>query len=226
MGTVDSWAWVLTVHDAELVDGYRRRTQPQGPLVFNLTVDGLVQLGSEVQPVNGRTQVTVEVSEWERYLGWIGYGTAPAVTELVSGMATDSAAWKKAEPRLSGARRHLRAGETRAALEAILTELEAICEKPYHDEPWKTLLLAVGVDNQKAQGLARWFGGFGTYINKVGHHRDPQVDADGAVADQWEAEIALASAQLVLTVAFREGLDIRKPQLQKAVPVTSPSTHP
>lgn len=67
--------------------------------------------------MNGRAQVTVEVSEWERYLGWIGYGTAPAVSELVSGMVTDSAAWKKAEQHLSGASRHLRAGETRAALE-------------------------------------------------------------------------------------------------------------
>ena len=221
MGTVDAWAWSLTVQDAERIDAYRKRTQPRGPMSFNLTVSGIVQLGEQVQPVSDRTQITIEVSEWERYLGWIGYGVPPLVTELVSGMVSDSESWKQAEQRLATARRHLRAGETRASLEAILTELEALIEKPYQDEPWKAELVAAGLDNQKAQALARRFGGFGTYINKVGHHRDPEVTApDGAVADQWEAELAVASAQLVLTEAFREGLKLRASPAKQA-PVAS-----
>jgi hypothetical protein len=129
-------------------------------------------------------------------------------------MISDHPAWRLAELKLASSRRLLRAGETRPALEAVLTELEAICEKPYQDDAWKALILAAGLDNQKAQGLARWFGGFGTYINKVGHHRDPQAAPDGVVADQWEAELALVSAQVILTEAFRVGLQTRTSQAQ------------
>lgn len=212
--TVDTWEWMLTVRDAERVDAYRRRMNPAGPIYFNLVVKGQVQLGTEVYPVQSDTQISVEVSEWERYLGWIGYATPPYVTELVTGMISDHPAWRLAELKLASARRLLRAGDTRPALEAVLRELEAICEKPYQDEAWKALLLAAGLDNQKAQGLARWFGGFGTYINKVGHHRDPQAAPDGVVADQWEAELALVSAQVILTEAFRVGLQTRTSQAQ------------
>ncbi len=224
MGTVERWGWAVTVHDAEQVDAYRRRTNPNGPILFNLTVKGFVQLGVGTYPVLGQTQVSVEVSQWERYLGWVGYAIPPTVTELVSGMVTDAAGWKKAGERLATARRLLRAGDTRPALEAVFNELEAVCGTPHIDAAWNDLLGKAGVDKQKAAALAGWLGGFGRYINSVGHHRQPQPNPDEPVADQWEAESLMASAQLLLTVAFRSGLDLRQPAAQRAVPVSSATT--
>ena len=104
------------------------------------------------------------------------------------------------------ARSRLRAGEDYAALTSCLGEFEKLESKPYMAASW---IPAISTDPvQKQEGVAGLLAAHCTYLNKIGHHKDRKDrDAMGNLLEMplnhWEAELALASSQVLLAYAIR-----------------------
>jgi hypothetical protein len=134
----------------------------------------------------------------------LGYQTSPSIRAI--GGTLSPAAWNTAEIMLKDARRQLRDGEARDALGSALDQFEALVTQPYADDAWDSLLPAM--PSQKRDGLVAMLAGACTYLNKVGHHRSrSERDAEGQLVempvDQWEGELGVGIAQLLLTYAIR-----------------------
>jgi hypothetical protein len=161
------------------------------PAMHELRADGIMKIAA---------------SDWEQLLADLKFDPVlAAVDALVTRLVTDDHSWSDAENRLTQARSRLRRGETYAAMAACLSELERHASLPYKDGNWRSRFS--GLPEQKSEGLAALMAGLGTYLNKIGYHRERQTGADTENAlmpvDQWEAEIAVAASQLLLSMALR-----------------------
>jgi hypothetical protein len=200
------WIWKLWPEDVERIE-QARSLQPASPLILSIEVAGSVQLRDGVYGFAGSSgSLNIATSDWETLLTSMGYTLGPSRLALVGGATRDAAAWHEAERRLEEARRHLRAGRDYEALVACLGELEGVVTGPYTEQSWKEIV--DGFPEQKGGSIARWFSGFATYLNRVGHHKDrEQRDVQGDLLqmplDHWEAELAVASAHFVLAYALQ-----------------------
>ena len=168
----------------------------------------------------------MELSHWERLVQALGYSVPPSQASLVGPATRDHPSWTDATGRLANARSHLRHGEDYDALRESLGAVEALVTAPYSAGSWRPLLASLPA--QKADGLAELFSGFATFCNKIGHHRE-RSERDGAgdlpamPLDHWEADIAVALAQYVLTYASRlraEGTLVQAPSGAAAREIT------
>lgn len=201
------WEWQLLPSDVEQVERVRAAGDPSAPIWLAIEVRAILNTPEGVRGVNGNGQITIELSLWQRLLAQLNYTTSPSGLVALSNSVYADTSWREAERRLETARKHLRRGETYPALEACLSQLEAFATAPYRDASWKEQLASL--PDQKAVGVAGWFAGLGDYLNKVGHHRDrggrePAGDLAVMPADQWEAELAVASTQLAITYLLRQ----------------------
>lgn len=197
-----TWLWRLLPEDMEKIES-RRDSQAAN---FRVRVTGLLQLPNVLFPVEGEGYFQVPVSEWLMLLTRLGYATPPSVASLVGAAVLESAAWRRAEQNLSSARRHLAAGEDRQAMTNCLDQFSALVTAPYNAPSW----LAVLSDDppQKKESFAAMLAGFCTYLNRVGYHRERSSATPGnqlvpMPLDHWEAESAVATAQIMLTMAIR-----------------------
>jgi hypothetical protein len=200
-----NWLWKLAPEDVERIEA-ARAPQPAAPVYLTITVNGSVQLHDGVYGFAGSGSLTIATSEWEALLASLGYTLRPSQLGTVGVATRESSAWHDAERRLEQARRHLRAGHDYDALDSCLSELESLVTQPYADQSWKPLV--DGMPDQKSSGITRWLGGFATYLNKVGHHKDrsersPDGDLQLMPLDHWEAELAVAAAHVVLAYALQ-----------------------
>jgi hypothetical protein len=200
------WPWQLTPEDIELVE--RTRSHDQGaPVWLNLRIEAIAQTESGTLGVTGASSFRIEISKWQTLLKGIGFTVGPSGIVALSGANLDDASWRKAEKRLEAPREHLREGEDYAALESCLGELEKIVSKPFMSDNWKNSVF-VGMPEQKRDSLAAWMGGFGTTLNRVGHHKD-RSDRDEAgdlremPLNHWEAELIVQSTHFALAYALR-----------------------
>jgi hypothetical protein len=194
--------WVLEPFEIEALEKVRA---PGQPLRVRVDVQGLLKTDSNIMEVRGDGSIEVAVSEWTTLLELYGYPVAPSIVDLVSGVTTGGGAWAAAVDRLAPARRHLREGETYAALSACLGEFEKLAHKPYLAASWTPKFGPV--PDQKRDGVAAMLSGLCSYLNRVGHHKDrvPDVTGDHPAmpVDFWEADTALASSHLLLALAIR-----------------------
>jgi hypothetical protein len=207
-----SWTWEVRDEDAEIVD-QARSNQPSAPLYFHVDISGIGKLidGSGqffdlVAIRSARQQLQVELSHWDRLLQALGYTVPPSEASVVTRGALEHPAWADATKRLENARLHLRHGEDYDALRECLSALEGLVSAPYNAQSWKSRLASV--QDQKADGLAELLSGFATYCNRIGHHRERQNRNDAGdlpvmPLDHWEADLAVAVAQYLLTYASR-----------------------
>jgi len=201
------WIWYLLPED---LDGIERSRSDalKSPLHFKMIVHATVQADQGVYMVAGEGTFEIPLSEWEGFLAALGYGLPPSVTQFVGAASLDHPSWREAEKRLEIARRHLRAGETYAALQACLKQFEAIRTGPYDAASWRDQFTA---PIQKEQGLIAAIAGHCTYLNKVGHHRarNERNEAGDLIempVDHWEAELAVTASHLWLAYVLRCGL--------------------
>lgn len=208
-----SWTWEVTPEDIEIIE-QARPPQPSGPLSFYVNVSGLAKLLDsssgrlfDLVPVRCLDAThQMELSHWERLVQALGYTVPPSQASLVGTATREHPSWADAARRLANARSHLRNGEDYDALRESLGAIEALVTAPYSVSSWKPLLTSLPA--QKGDGLAHLFSGFATFCNKIGHHRE-RSERDGAgdlpamPLDHWEADIAVALAQYVLTYASR-----------------------
>jgi hypothetical protein len=203
--TKAAWLWYLLPQDIELIE-QGHSSQPAAPIFVELSVEGIAQTAEGVLGVEGQAQVKIELSQWHRLLEQIGYSIAPSgLAALSAGALTDNS-WREAAKRLEPARNALVRGETHAALETCLSQLEGLETAPYKVETWKARFAAM--PDQKRDSLAAWAAGLGTYLNRVGHHRsrgerDQQGDLTSMPLDQWEAQLTVASTQILLAYLLR-----------------------
>jgi hypothetical protein len=200
-----AWLWHLLPQDVELIE-QSHSLQPAAPIYVDLSVEGIAQTAEGVFGVEGHEQVKIELSQWRRLLGEIGYSIAPSGLAALSAAALTDNSWREAAKRLEPARDALARGETHAALETCLSQLESLETAPYKVETWKARFAAM--PDQKRDSLAAWAAGLGTYLNRVGHHRsreqrDQEGDLTSMPLDQWEAELTVASTQIVLAYLLR-----------------------
>jgi hypothetical protein len=195
--------WVVEPRDLQALEAIRARTQP---LVVRIDAWGLLRTEAGVLEFRGDGTIEVAVSEWASLLEAFGYRVPASLDDLVSDASTSVSSWADAADRLAPARRHLRVGETHAALESCLGEFEKLATKPYLREAW--LGRFEEMPAQKADAVASMLSGFGTYLNRVGHHKDRLPDEAGDFqampVDSWEAETAVATAHLLLALALRD----------------------
>ena len=208
-----TWNWELRPEDVETVE-MARSNQASAPIFFGINVVGITKLVDnsggirDLVPVRSPdfSQYQVELSHWGRLLQQLGYGVPPGQSSLVGTSTRDHPSWSDAAKRLDNARSHLRNGEDYDALREALSAMEAIASPTYSAASWKALLTSL--PDQKADGLAELFSGYATFCNKIGHHRG-RADRDGSgdfaamPLDHWEADIAVAVAQYLVTYASR-----------------------
>lgn len=207
-----TWMWEVRDEDVELVD-QARSNQPSAPLSFHVDISGIAKLIDDsgkfhdfIAVRSAGPPLQVELSHWDRLLLALGYTVPPSQVSLVTRGTLEHPAWAAATGALKNARLHLRHGEGYDALRECLSALEGLVSAPYNTPSWKSHFTSV--QDQKADGLAELLSGFATYCNKIGHHRERQNrDAAGDLPamplDHWEADLAVAVAQYLLTYAFR-----------------------
>lgn len=207
-----TWTWEVRAEDVEVVEK-ARSGQPSAPISFCINVSGIIKLVADpaqfidVVPVQCiDTYHQMELSHWERLVVALGHKIPPSQVALVGTAILDHPSWGDAVNRLANARSHLRKGEDYDALREALSAVEALVTAPYAANSWKPLLAVVPA--QKAEGLAELFSGFATFCNRIGHHRERlNRDSVGDLApmplDHWEADVAVAMAQYILTYASR-----------------------
>lgn len=211
-GQPGRWIWEVRPEDVELVD-QARSNQPSAPLYFHVDISGIGklidasgQLHDLIAIHSADPQLQVELSHWDRLIQALGYTVPPSQVSVVTRATLEHPAWVNATKQLENARYHLRHGEDYDALRECLSALEGLVSAPYNTESWKSSLTSV--QDQKADGLAELLSGFATYCNKVGHHRERENRNDSGdlpvmPLDHWEADLAVAVAQYLLTYAFR-----------------------
>jgi hypothetical protein len=199
------WSWHFLPSDIEIVE-LARSQQPDHPIYLRLEVAGVAQTSSGAIGVNGEGSVKIELSQWHRLLEGMGYSVSPSGIAALGSANLDHHAWRDAAARLEMAREHLRRGEDYAALEACLSQLEAVVTAPFKADSWSSK--TADMPDQKSGSIAAWLSGLATYLNRVGHHRSrSERDADGDLTemplDHWEAELAVASTQVALAYVIR-----------------------
>ncbi len=207
-----TWNWEIRPEDVEAVD-QARSNQSNTPIYFHVDISGIEKLVGDngqlydiVAVRSAGQQLKIELSHWDRLLQALDYAVAPSQTSLVGRGTLEHPSWAEATRRLDNARLSLRHGEDYNALRESLSAVEALVSAPYVARSWEPLLKEL--PPQKAEGLAELFSGFATFCNKTGHHRErSNRDDAGDLAtmplDHWEAEIAVAMAQYVVTYASR-----------------------
>ncbi len=207
-----TWLWEVHEEDVELVD-QARSNQPSAPIYFSLDIsgigkliDGNGQLCDLIAVRSAGQQLQVELSHWDRLLQALGYTVPPSQASVVTRGTLEHRAWADATKRLENARLHLRHGEDYDALRECLSALEGLVSAPYSAPSWRSRLASL--QDQKADGIAELLSGFATYCNRIGHHRERQNRNDAGdlpvmPLDHWEADLAVAVAQYLLTYASR-----------------------
>jgi hypothetical protein len=172
-------------------------------------------------------QLQVELSRWDRLLQALGYTVPPSQASVVTRGAQEELGWADATKRLENARLHLRHGEDYDALRACLSALEGFVSMPYNAQSWKSGLTSL--QDQKADGLAGLLSGFATSCNRIGYHREHQNRDDAGdlpvmPLDHWEADLAVAVSQYLLTYVSR--LRSNRVLFTTPLPVTSAEASP
>jgi hypothetical protein len=199
-----TWRWRLHPEDIESIETTR---DPDAQEVnFEVRAAGVAQVANAVWTVSGSGNFAVPVSEWLSLLRQLGYGLPPSAMSLAGVASTMHPTWKKAELGLDEARKHLARGEDYQALTSCLDCFSAIVGKPYTKDGW----LGVLPDDptQKKDSLAGLLSAHCTYLNRVGYHRDygrptGAEQLERMPIDHWEAELAVATSQFLLTLAMR-----------------------
>jgi hypothetical protein len=199
------WSWALRREDLEGIE-QGRQDALKSPVSFKVNALGIIQIPEGTFTVTGEGNFEVPVSEWTEYAEALGYGVSPSLAALVSTGGVSHPSWLEAENRLKSSRVHLRAGEDYAALTTCLGEFERLVPKPYLSESW--LPIVATYPEQKQEGVAGLLAAHCTYLNKIGHHKDRKDrDAMGNLIEMplnhWEAELALATSQVLLAYAIR-----------------------
>lgn len=203
-GEVD-WSWALRPEDLEGIEA-ADPDAAKTPRRFKVNALGIIQLPEGTFTVTGEGNFEIALSEWTEYLTALGYGVPPSLAALATAAAVAHPSWLEAENRLKEAREHLRAGEDYVALTRCLGEFEKLVSKPYLTESW--LPLVAPYPEQKQEGVTSLLAAHSTYLNKIGYHKDlKDRDAMGSLIEMplnhWEAELALATSQVLLAYAIR-----------------------
>lgn len=198
------WLWLVLPDDLQIVERLRGHDR-RNPVRFSLRIRGIGQMAGSIVGVSGEGPIEVASSDWDGLLGSFGYESPTLAAQLVEGVAPLHPSWADALRRLAAAREHLRRGETNAAFRSCLSEFENLVSPAYERAAWETRL--AGLDRQKAEGAAFAIAGHASLLNKVGHHRSRVTDASGEhplmPLDHWEAEIGVATSELLLAFALR-----------------------
>lgn len=200
-----AWRWLLRPDDIELIE-CDYLDAAKSPRSFKVLVRGIIQVGADVQMVEGEGNFQIGVSDWEALIGSLGYSVRPSLAGLIGEGAIASGYWAEADKRLALARKHLRHGEPYHALIACLGEFERVVPKCYDPTSWRPLLS--GDHEQRASSIAGWLGGHCTLLNRIGHHkaradRDATGDLVQMPLSTWEADLIVAASHVLLTYALR-----------------------
>jgi hypothetical protein len=196
------WLWLLTPEDLELIERDRAST-PGAPLALRLHLSGVVEIDHETWGFAGDTSLSISAGDWTGLLGALGYGIPPSLSELGGG-ATGHVSWAEAERRLARARAFLRTGEGAEALEAAYHAMESIVRDPYKTNVWDDVL--TDLPPEKAAAIRQFLCANGQYLSRLGRHPvdgTPGQPRQLLPLDHWEAELAVAVTQILLTYALR-----------------------
>jgi len=224
-----TWKWEVRPEDVDLVE-QARSTQPTVPIYFQVEISGIGklvddsgQLRDVIAVRSAPQQLQVELSQWDRLLQALGYTVPASQASVVTQGTLENPAWADATKRLANARLHLRHGEDYDALRECLSALEGLVPAPYNAQSCKSRLASL--QDQKADGVAELLSGFATYCNRIGHHRERRNRDDAGAfpvmpLDHWEADLAVAVSQYLLTYASR----LRSNGVLTATPLPETST--
>jgi hypothetical protein len=205
-GTV-RWLWRLLPEDLDRIERFRHDNPRVGP-TFRIEVKGIIHAvdSGPPQSVGGEGTFQVPLSDWEDYLISLGYGVPLAVSESTAMSFMNHPSWAAATTNLELARKRLATGDDYLALEACLSQFEAVVTKPYDTDAWSKLVERMPA--QKANSVKALLAAHCQYLNRVGHHRDRQAAAGEDNLQQmplnhWEAQSAVATSQFLLAYAIR-----------------------
>ncbi|HEY3546021.1 MAG TPA: hypothetical protein VGK17_07995 [Propionicimonas sp.] len=201
-----AWVWSLAADEVELIEAERVPNAGAERVVFNLDVRGIAVVAEGTYGFAGDTQFSVATADWLALLRLLDYGVAPSLRGLAGDSMTLEASWGLAEQKLRDARRHLALGDDREALRTAYIIFDAMAANPFRST-WEAVLGDPALPAEKADVLRALLQAEASVLNKLGRHPAWEL-TDGAdrqmlPLDHWEAELAIALAQLLLAAAFR-----------------------
>ncbi len=193
-----AWQWWLQREELEAL--HATRSAADGPVTFELHVNGLVTSVVGPVAVQGSQQLDISLEEWRRIERELGYAVPPSQERLLSPMNLASPAWTEGVAALANARARMVGGDTYHALQDVFDAFESVVSQPYIKANWLPLL--GDLPEQKGDGVAAMLSGYCTFINKVSRHRD-RSSLEVMPLDAWEAELAVAVGHFLLAYAQR-----------------------
>ncbi len=197
------WVWILLPEDVEAIER-DRAAYAANPLSLRLRAEGAAVLDGTTWGFAGDLPFRIPAPEWVGLLDRLGYATAPSLVAIAGPSVVGDLTWADAEGRLAEARRFLRLGESREALEAAYHAFDEVARNPYR-ATWR--MFVAGMPAEKADAVRDLLRAHATCLNKLGRHpattRDETQDRPRLPVDQWEAELGVATSQLLLTHALR-----------------------
>lgn len=201
-----TFVWSLAADEIELVETERAAAAKAQSLTFNLDLSGIAVLADRTVGFEGTSQFSLSSADWLALLGALGYGTPPSLAGLVETAMTDGVSWRVAEDKLRPARRQLGMGEDREALRSAYLLLDAISPNPYKSD-WQEALEDPDMPPGKAAAIRGLLRAESHLLSALGRHpsweRSESGDREMLPLDHWEAELAVAVAQLLLAAAER-----------------------
>jgi hypothetical protein len=200
------WVWSLTSDEVETIERDRGPNAAAETLSFYLEVTGVATVGTETWGFGGEVQFSLATADWLALLRLLGHTTPPSLRELAGAPMTLAPSWDWAEDKMRDARRHLALGEDREALRTAYVLFDAVSANPYKAR-WDEVLDDQDLPVEKADAIRMLLKAHAQLLNKFGRH--PSFDlSDGRdrqmlPLDHWEAELAIALAQLLLAAIER-----------------------
>lgn len=200
------WVWSLAPDEIELIETERAPNAGAERVLFNLDVRGIAAVGPDTYGFAGDTQISIATSDWLALLRAMGYAVPPSLSSLAGDAVTLAPSWTWAENQLRVARRHLALGEDREALRTGYLLFDAMERNPFRSE-WESILGDPDLPAEKADVIRDLLRAQASVLNKLGRHPSDEItdgrDRQMLPLDHWEAELAIALAQLLLAAAER-----------------------
>jgi hypothetical protein len=201
------WVWHLTLDEIEQIERDRVPNVGSEVTTFRLTARAMASGANETLVVEGETSVQLASSDWISLIHALGYGAPPSLQALAGDALTADSSWNSAQNHLAKARKYLALGEDHEAMTLAYRAVEAITRNPYRTASWSGVIDAADMPPEKVEVIRGLLSAQANVLSKLGRHPGGDVVAGAErtmlPVDHWEAELAVASTQLLLAASIR-----------------------
>lgn len=198
------WIWHLPPEEIERIEHVRQATGARP--TFRLVLSGYAQITYATWAIGSELPFSLSTDEWLGLIRSLGYESPPSVTGLVGATLASDPSWQDAEEAMRRARALLNRGEDHEAVASAYRAFDQVLANPYK-AAWTKRLISATVPPDKAKHLEVLLQKHTNVLSNLGRHPGGETDEDGnremLPLDHWEAELLVATSQLLLAAVYR-----------------------